>query len=981
MSSNLPVRALMPVRRITNTLTHAFLACCLMAVAANSVADQHEPVTYLGHNTAQSVAIGQIGITVPAGVNLGDFLIAQIAFTGGTEVQITDIPENWHLLVREDQGAGLGHAVFYKVVGNPGTIPPDGTAYQWVFDQDISAVGAITRYSGVNFNDPVQALESRKGNSTAMISPGVDVPDPGGVINLYAMGAIADITTPGEFTLRYTVNNPDPVSTGLRDFQVDDAPTSTSNHVALGFSPDNKPWVTHSVAVRARTESLADPFNSLISADPVEITADGESTSTITVQARDSLGNNIDTGGDDVIIESDAGTLLGSVVDHGDGTYTQQLQSSTAVDIATVSGTINGFDIDDSSTVSFVAGDANAGGSTVSAADSQLPADGVSSTAITVQVRDAQGNPVAEAGVNVTLSTTLGSLADEAGVTDGDGQFQTALTSSTVADTAIISGTLAGNPVGNTASVDFVATAIDPLNSTVTVADSQLTANGTDSTTVTVQLRDAEGNEVSEAGVDVNVFADLGSLTDDGGQTDANGQFSTTLTAPEAVGIDTVSGRVLGVDIDDTAQIEYVAGPATRLRFAEQPANGKAGVPFATAIEVTDANGNRVESATNDITVQLTQPGGASLSGTLTVSAVDGLASFNDLSIDLVGNYSLTASTSGLTAAVSNSFNIDAGDASGTNSEINASPEEIIANGVSTSSITVQAKDEFGNPASQSGLSVSLSTTAGTLTDASGTTDADGQFTTTLTSATSTGTATVSGTLDGETIGNSATVAFVDATPDAGASTIEAADDELEADGESSTTITVQARDADGQPMAEADLPVTLSTTLGTLTDTDGTTDGNGQFITTLTSETVIGTAEITGTLNGEQIGNFASVAFVLTTGEDATALDFEIEPGDSIENFPVHGPVTVGFVDSSGIPVVDYDANITIEILTGPAGATLGGTTTIMSEDGFAIFADITLDMIGDYELRATSEGMAPADSNVFRVRVDGILQDRFEQ
>lgn len=980
MTVNLPVRALQSVRR-TCAITHAFLACCLMALTASAVAQDYEPVDYLGHNTAVSVANGQIGITTPGSVNLGDFLIAQIAFTGGSGVNITEVPDNWQLLVREDRENVLGHAVYYKIVGNPGTIPAPGTAFQWVFDQNISAIGAITRYSGVNFNDPVQAIASEHGNSTAMKVPGVEVPEPGNVINLYAIGAVADVRKPGQTTLRYNVNNPDPVTVALRDYRVDNAPTSTGNDVVLGFADGSPPWITHTVAVRARVGSLTDPFNSLISADPVEIIADGSSTSTITVQARDAGGTNLTTGGDEVILETDAGTLLGSIVDNGDGTYTQQLESSTTAGTATVAGTINGFDIDDTATVDFVAGDADPLGSTIAAADSQLPADGSSGTQITVQVRDAQGNPVAESGLSVTLSTSAGTLADTSGSTDASGQFVTTLTASTSAETATVSGTLDSAAIGNNASVEFVdlTPPVDALQSTIVAADSTLVADGVDSTTVTVQIRDASGDPINRAGVSVELSANLGSLAETSGQTDGNGQFSTTLTAPTSVGTDTISGRVLGDDIGNTAQVDYIAGAAVKLRFGQQPAGGPAGDAFSASVEVVDTNGNLVSDASDSISLQLTQPDGATLMGTTTTAAASGTASFGDLAVDLAGDYTLTASASGLSAAVSQSFSITAGSASGTDSEITAAPDEVLANGVSTATITVQAQDAFGNPASESGLSVTLSTTLGTLADTSGTTDANGQFITTLASS-ATGTATVSGTLGGDAISNTASVSFVDPVTDAGSSSIAAADNELEADGVSSTTITVQVRDADGEPLAESGLPVTLSTTLGTLGDTSGTTDANGQFVTTLTSETAVGTAEITGTLGGNAIGNTASVVFVLTAGDTASAMVFEIQPTSSVQDFPIRGPLTVGFVDELGDPVTD-DANITIEILSGPVGATLGGTTTLLSQDGFAIFSDLTLDMLGEYQLRATSQGMAPIDSNLFLVREDRLLHDRFQE
>jgi len=982
MFTNLSERAMSPVLRKTRFMS-ALLTALLLAVTTVATADQHEPVDYLGHNTAVSVANGQIGITAPGDVNLGDFLIAQIAFTGGNGVSITDVPEDWNLLVREDRDDVLGHAVFYQIVGNPGTIPTPGTAFQWVFDQDISAIGAITRYSGVDFDNPIQAIASEHGNSTAMKIPGVDVPDPGNVINLYAIGAVADVRKPGSTTLRYNVNNPDPVTVALRDYRIDDAPTSTGNDVVLGFADGNPPWITHTVAVRARVGSLTDPFNSLISADPIEITADGSSTSTVTVQARDSDGNNIGSGGDNVIIETDAGTLLGSVVDHGNGTYSQQLQASTNVETATLTGTINGFDIGGSATVNFVAGDADANGSSISAADTQLPADGTSSTQITVQVRDANGNAIAEPGHDVTLSSSLGTLSATNGSTDAEGRFVTTLTSSITAGTALVTGTLDGESIGNTASVEFVdlTPPVDAMQSTITADDDTLVADGNDSTSITVQIRDSAGDPIAREGVSITLSAELGTLGETSGQTNADGQFSTTLTAPTDTGNDTISGRVLGDDIGNTAHVEYVAGPANRLRFTDQPADSMAGEPFSAAVEIIDADGNRVDSATNTINIQLTQADDAVLSGTLSVAAVDGVATFNDLSVDLAGDYTLTASSNSLTAGVSEPFRISGADASAANSTISADPDEIVANGMSTSTITVQAVDEFGNDVAEAGLTVTLSTTAGSLSDASGTTDGSGQFSTILTSATSTGTATVSGTLDGDAIGNAATVNFVAGSSDAGTSTIEAADDELDADGESSTVITVQARDSDGQPVSESGAPVTLATTLGTLADTNGVTDENGQFITTLTSEQMIGTAEITGTLYGEPIDDTASVVFVEVLGETSDlALTFEIQPGTSVEGVAIRGPVTVGFVDDSGIPVDDHDADIQIQILEGPEGVSLGGTTVRMSEDGIAVFYDITLEMVGEYRLRATSLEAAPVESELFQVREDRMLHDRFE-
>jgi hypothetical protein len=54
-----------------------------------------------------------------------------------------------------------------------------------------------------------------------------------------------------------------------------------------------------------------------------------------------------------------------------------------------------------------------------------------------------------------------------------------------------------------------------------------------------------------------------------------------------------------------------------------------------------------------------TNPSGGMLSGTLTVTVSNGVASFGDLSIDMIGDgYTLHATAGSLTAADSNAFSI-----------------------------------------------------------------------------------------------------------------------------------------------------------------------------------------------------------------------------------------------------------------------------------------------------------------------------------
>ena len=113
------------------------------------------------------------------------------------------------------------------------------------------------------------------------------------------------------------------------------------------------------------------------------------------------------------------------------------------------------------------------------------------------------------------------------------------------------------------------------------------------------------------------------------------------------------------------ASITTVAAPASKLGFTLQPSNTDSGVTIYPPVVVAlqDAAGNTVAAASGTVTVAIgnNPPGNGILSGTLTVGAVNGLATFSNLSINEAGvGYTLTASVGagGLTPATSDGFDI-----------------------------------------------------------------------------------------------------------------------------------------------------------------------------------------------------------------------------------------------------------------------------------------------------------------------------------
>jgi len=101
---------------------------------------------------------------------------------------------------------------------------------------------------------------------------------------------------------------------------------------------------------------------------------------------------------------------------------------------------------------------------------------------------------------------------------------------------------------------------------------------------------------------------------------------------------------------------------ATALAFQVQPANATAGVPIAPSVQVraVDSTGATATSFTGNVTVAFgANPGSGTLSGTTTVKAASGVATFSTITVDSAATgYTLAASSSGLAGATSGTFNV-----------------------------------------------------------------------------------------------------------------------------------------------------------------------------------------------------------------------------------------------------------------------------------------------------------------------------------
>ncbi|MDR8390850.1 T9SS type A sorting domain-containing protein [Aliifodinibius sp. S!AR15-10] len=302
---------------------------------------------------------------------------------------------------------------------------------------------------------------------------------------------------------------------------------------------------------------------------------------------------------------------------------------------------------------------------------------------------------------------------------------------------------------------------------------------GTITPAVTLQLLDEYGNKVQTSGTTVTIdnepFLDgsstLSGTTDaDGIATFGNLNLTASATLGEAqltsqfsgISSPVLSNTFLIISADALARYEITAPDGTDI------GQQQAGTPFDIQITARDGNGDIKTDFTGTVEVMadatiLLQ--GSEVSSFTTDNFQSGVL---DTAITLTssGSTRIYADQSQDISGQSNSFSVTPSATIGLSaSTITADPTSITADGTSTSTITVQLKDEYGNNLTSGGETVELSTTAGTFPGGGTTTTAtdqgDGTYTAVLTSSTTAGvTATITGTVNSQNLSDDATVNF-----------------------------------------------------------------------------------------------------------------------------------------------------------------------------------------------------------------------------
>ena len=183
-----------------------------------------------------------------------------------------------------------------------------------------------------------------------------------------------------------------------------------------------------------------------------------------------------------------------------------------------------------------------------------------------------------------------------------------------------------------------------PFGLTVAAVDANNNVDPTFNGSVTLAIANNPGDSTLGGTVTATAVNGVAAFT---GLTISNAGSGYTLRA-------TVNGLTAGTtDPFDAASDELVT--------TQQPSSVVVGYPFGLVVSAEDGPGNVDASFNGSVTVALVNFGSntPTLGGTLTVTAVNGIATFSGLTIDQPGNYALMATSSGLGGTATDPFNVD----------------------------------------------------------------------------------------------------------------------------------------------------------------------------------------------------------------------------------------------------------------------------------------------------------------------------------
>lgn len=204
---------------------------------------------------SNQVQLTKVVVAKPAAAS-GDLFLASIAINGGNSAMIT-APAGWTQIARTDNDVNVSLVSYWKVV-----TANEANTYTWSIDGQTTAEGGITVYSGVDTENPIDAVSSNIGFSssattTSLVSENADAQ----LVTLFAtdVGKVNNVghyfSEPVNMIEKYDVGNtPFGPSMALDGMSLATAgAVSSKSSIITGNKSSN--WATQAIVLRPQAES------------------------------------------------------------------------------------------------------------------------------------------------------------------------------------------------------------------------------------------------------------------------------------------------------------------------------------------------------------------------------------------------------------------------------------------------------------------------------------------------------------------------------------------------------------------------------------------------------------------------------------------------------------------------------------------------------------------------------------------------------
>lgn len=589
--------------------------------------------------------------------------------------------------------------------------------------------------------------------------------------------------------------------------------------------------------------------------------------------------------------------------------------------------------------------------STTSASPVTLPADGISTSAVTVTLKTAAGENAggfaerlsatltAPASVAKGLASDSKAAAISAFKETSSGVYVATFTSGTTPGSVTVQPLIDGSTKLATAKIILEATEILPKLTQIDVSASSVPADGTTPIALTAHVVDQYGKPIQDAAIKWRADNPKALLSTDSTTTDAQGLATIDVTSREVISTVVTAQLEQGNSVR-TAALNFTADIASAQVVAiesekQQVVANNIDTDTVTA-QVKDQNNHPLAGITVNWMVK--KRDGTPVSSKTSVSDNDGIATL-ELKSPKTGTVTVLAAVNRDAVQETDPIVFVADTSTQKVTTLTLSKTQALANGTDSITYEAQVTDAQGNAINAARVAWSADNPDATLSASNTTSGTDGKSTITVTSLKA-GKIVVTAQTSEATPLQAEPATFIADSATATIKTLKSDRTSALANGSDAISLTATVEDANGNLVNNADVNWTVDPATGTLSASSSKTDASGVARVTLSSRDV---AQYSVTASsGSSSETLAGLYFIVDSG---TAHLDKLTPSttQALADNKAAITLTATVLDNSGHPVADEEINWTAD----NSKAQLSATQSITNAQGEAQIQVTSADVI----------------------------------